>query len=81
MKPESIEEIDQLLEKLENASEEQLPEKLSNFLNSVCDAVHLPHDALFNPTKDHNRKNSLPSVCYASFVAMWRPFGRTRIFV
>ena len=56
MKPESINKIDQLLEELENTGEEQLPETLPNFLNSVCDAVNLPHDELFNPTNGPQQK-------------------------
>ncbi len=62
MKPESINKIDQLLEELENIGEEQLPETLPNFLNSVCDAVNLPHDALFNPTNGPQQKKFI-AVC------------------
>lgn len=63
MKPESIDKIDQLLEELENTREEQLPERLPNFLNSICDAVNLPHDELFNPTNGPRQKKSI-AVCF-----------------
>ncbi len=62
MKPESLNKIDQLLEELENTGEEQLPETLPNFLNSVCDAVNLPHDKLFNSTNGPQQKKFI-AVC------------------
>ena len=62
MKPDSINKIDQLLEELENTGEEQFPERLPNFLNSICDAVNLPHDALFNPTNGPQQKKFI-AIC------------------
>lgn len=62
MKPESIDKIDQLLEELENIDDAQLPERRLNFLNSVCDAVNLPPDELFNSTNGPHQKKFI-AIC------------------
>ena len=76
MNPESICKIDQLLEELEDTDTEQLPEKLSSFLHSICNAVNLPHDALFNPTNGPQQKKFI-AICLLRLLcrnadAIWR---------
>ena len=60
--PESIRKIDQLLEELENTDKELLLVKLTNFLNSVCEAVNLPHNAIFDSSNAPQQKKFI-AVC------------------
>ena len=62
MNPESIYKIEQLLDELENTGRQQLSDRLPKFLNSVCDAVNLPHEVLFNSTNEPTQKKFI-AVC------------------
>ena len=62
MNPENIYKIERLLEELKDTDTRQLPKKLPDFLNSVCDAVALPHDTLFDSTNGPREKKFI-SVC------------------
>ena len=60
--PEDIHKIDHLLEELESIDRERLPEKLPDFLKSVCEAANLPSTAQFDSSNTPHQKKFI-AVC------------------